>query len=88
MASKRRKLAPIIYEPIDTLCGDRRLGSVVLIENDRKAALQTRAAALMHIHRCDMDLTTSVKDNEIWIMKDKDYPGKSEVIDLRTVLAN
>lgn len=86
MSSKRRKLAPIIYEPIDNLYGDRRLGSIVLIENDHEAAVQTRAAALMHIHRCDMDLTTSVKDNEVWIMKDKDYPGKPETIDLRVAI--
>lgn len=86
MASNRRKLAPIIYEPIDNLYGDRRLGSLVLIENDHEAAVQTRAAALMHIHRCDMSLTTSVKDNEVWIMKDKDYPGKPEVIDLRMAM--
>ena len=88
MSTKRRKLAPIIYEPIDNLYGDRRLGSLVLIENDREAAVQTRAAALMHIHRSDLNLTTSVKENEVWIMKDKDYPGKAEVIDLRLVLAN
>lgn len=86
MSSKRRKLAPIIYEPIDNLYGDRRLDSLVLIELDHEAAVQTRAAALMHIHRCDMDLTTSVKDNEVWIMKDKDYPGKPEVIDLRIAM--
>ena len=86
MPSKRRKLAPIIYEPIDNLYGDRRLDSLVLIELDHEAAVQTRAAALMHIHRCDMDLTTSVKDNEVWIMKDKDYPGKPEIIDLRMAM--
>lgn len=86
MPSKRRKLAPIIYEPIDNLYGDRRLDSLVLIELDHEAAVQTRAAALMHIHRCDMDLTTSVKDNEVWIMKDKDYPGKPEVIDIRMAM--
>ena len=86
MPSKRRKLAPIIYEPIDNLYGDRRLDSLVLIEMDHEAAVQTRAAVLMHIHRCDMDLTTSVKDNEVWIMKDKDYPGKPEVIDLRMAM--
>lgn len=86
MPSKRRKLAPIIYEPIDNLYGDRRLDSLVLIELDHEAGVQTRAAALMHIHRCDMDLTTSVKDNEVWIMKDKDYPGKPEVIDLRMAM--
>ena len=86
MPSKRRKLAPIIYEPIDNLYGDRRFSSLVLIEYDHEAAVQTRAAALMHIHRCDMNLTTSVKDNEVWIMKDKDYPGKPEVIDLRMAM--
>ena len=87
MAAKKRKLGSIISEPIEKLYGSKKYDSLVFIENDHEAAVQTRAAALMYIHRNDLNLTTSVKDDEIWVMKDKDYPGPHETVDLRMVLA-
>ena len=85
MAAKNRKLGSLIADPVEKLYGSRKSDSLVFIENDHKTAVQTRAAVLMYIHRNHMDLTTSVKENEIWVMKDKDYPGSPEVVDLRMV---
>lgn len=79
----RRKLGKIISEPIERLSGDRSLDQIVFIEVDKAAAQKTRAAALMFIGRNDLNLTTSVKENEIWIMKDKDFIGEGMTIDLR-----
>lgn len=85
MAAKNRKLGSLIAEPITNLYGSRKQDSLVFIESDHKTAVQTRAAVLMYIHRNNMDLTTHVKQDEIWVMKDKDYPGKHETVDLRMI---
>lgn len=75
---KRRKLGVVISAPIEELYHSAFQDSVVLIEEDHEAALKTRAAALMYIGRNELDLTTKVRENEVWIMKDKDYPGEYE----------
>lgn len=80
---ERRKLGKIISEPIDRLNGDRSLEQLIFIERDKAAAQRTRAAALMYIGRNDLGLTTSVKENEVWIMKDKDVIGEGFTVDLR-----
>jgi len=85
MAAKNRKLGSLIADPIEKLYGSKKHDSLVFIESDHKTAVQTRAAVLMYVHRNHMDLTTSVKDDEIWVMKDKDYPGSHETIDLRMI---
>ena len=85
MAAKNRRLGSLIAEPITNLYSSRRYDHLIFVEEDHKTAVQTRAAVLMFIKRNRMDLTTSVKGNEIWVMKDKDYPGKGETIDLRMI---
>ena len=85
MAAKKRRLGSLIAEPITNLYGSRKNDSLIFFEEDHKTAVQTRAAVLMFIKRNRMDLTTSVKGNEIWVMKDKDYPGRGETIDLRMI---
>lgn len=85
MAAKNRRLGSLIAEPISNLYGSRKLDSLIFIEEDHKTAVQTRAAVLMFVKRNRMDLTTSVKGDEVWVMKDKDYPGPHETIDLRMI---
>lgn len=80
---KRRKLGSIISEPIMNLLERKRQDSLIFVEMNHEAALKTRAAALMFIGRNDLGLKTAVKDNEIWIMKDKDNLGRFETEDLR-----
>lgn len=81
--SRRRKLGKTLAGPIDEFYINKNLDRLVLIEVDNAAAQKTRAAALMHIGRNDMGLTTSVKENEIWIMRDKDILEESVIVDLR-----
>lgn len=80
---ERRKLGKIISEPIDRLNGDPKMDQMIFIETNKAAAQRTRAAALMYIGRNEMDLTTSVKENEIWVMKNKDVIGEGFTVDLR-----
>lgn len=80
---KRRKLGVVISAPIEELWHSAFIDSVVLVEIDHEAALKTRAAALMYIGRNQLDLKTTVRENEIWIMKDKDILGEHDVVDLR-----
>lgn len=80
---KRRKLGDILHEPILDLYNDRHTDTIIFIERDEAAAQKTRTAALMFIGRNDLDLTTSVKENEIWVMKNKDDPGAFGTVDLR-----
>ena len=80
---KRRKLGVVISAPIEELWHSAFMDSVVLVEEDHEAALKTRAAALMYIGRNKLDLKTTVRENEIWIMKDKDILGEHDVVDLR-----
>ena len=75
MACKRRKLGTMISAPIEELWHSAYKDSVVFLEKDHEAALRTRAAALMYIGRNGLDLTTKVKENEVWIMKDRDVLG-------------
>ena len=85
MAAKNRRLGSLIAEPITNLYSSRRYDHLIFVEEDHKTAVQTRAAVLMFIKRNHMDLTTSVKGDEVWVMKDKDYPGKGETVDLRMI---
>ena len=71
----RRKLGTTISAPIEALWQSAFTDSLVFIEQDHEAALRTRAAALMYIGRNKLGLTTKVKDEEVWIMKDSDVIG-------------
>ena len=84
--SERRKLKGSLSDPIQTLVEGNDVDTIVFIEKDNKTALKTRAAALMYIGRHRLNLTTSVRGDQIWIMKDKDYPGAKQFIDLRKML--
>lgn len=80
---KRRKLGNILHEPILEMYNDRRHDSVIFIEKDEADAQKTRAAALMFIGREELELTTAVKGNEIWVMKNRDDLGDFSTVDLR-----
>lgn len=79
----RRKLGKTISDPIDELWATRYKDSLIFIEHDEEAAARTRAAAVMYIGRHNYDLHSSVRNNEIWIMKDRDDPGSYFEVDLR-----
>lgn len=83
LTHERRKLGKVISDPIDRLNGDPGMDQVIFVEENKAAAQKTRAAALMYIGRNDMALTTSVRGNEIWVMKDKDVIGEGITVDLR-----
>lgn len=76
----RRKLGTTISSPIEELWHSEFKDSLIFIEQDHEAALKTRAAALMYIGRNGLDLTTKVKDKEVWIMKDRDILGDAIII--------
>lgn len=78
----RRKLGKLISDPIDELNSDKYLDTVILVEQDERAASRTRAAACMYILRNDYDLTTSVRGHEVWVCKDKDNVGSSKTINI------
>lgn len=80
---KRRKLGDILHDPIISLQNDLIQDSVIFIDKDEAAAQKTRAAALMFIGRKNLDLTTTVKGNEIWVMKNRDELGHFGTVDLR-----
>ena len=79
---KRRKLGGILSSPIMNLAESDKYGSLIFVEKNHMAALNTRAAALMFIGRHHLDLTTKVVDEKIFVMKDKDYPGRSFEVNL------
>lgn len=78
----RRKLGKLLSDPIDELNGDKWLDTMILVEEDERAASRTRAAACMYILRNDYNLTTSVRGREVWVCKDKDNIGRSKTIDI------
>lgn len=80
---KRRKLGRLIKDPIDEFLEMSSYDRLIFVEQDKAAAQKTRAAALMYIGRNEMGLTTSVKENEIWVLKQKDVMDQSMVVDLR-----
>ena len=79
----RRKLGRLIQNPIDEFIQFPSYDRLIFVEQDKAAAQRTRAAALMYIGRNDMGLTTSVKENEIWVLKNKDIMDESMIVDLR-----
>lgn len=80
---KRRKLGHLIMDPIDHFLEMPTYDRLIFVEQDKAAAQKTRAAALMYIGRNEMGLTTSVKENEIWVLKEKDVMDQSMIVDLR-----
>lgn len=80
---KRRHLGGLLKDPIQQLSEDPWLDSVIFIEKDNRAAVRTRAAALMYIHRNELPLTTMVKGEFIYIYKEKEEEGESITVDLR-----
>lgn len=79
----RRKLGHLIMDPIDEFMQTPEYDRLIFVEQDKAAAQKTRAAALMYIGRNEMGLTTSVKENEIWVLKEKDVMDESMIVDLR-----
>ena len=71
----RRKLGKDFHTPLDEL--DRKKGnaSVVFVVSDHETAKKTRVALCMYASRKGLNLTTHISENEVWVMKDKDYPG-------------
>lgn len=80
---KRRKLGHLIKDPIDHFLELETYDRLIFVEQDKAAAQKTRAATLMYIGRNEMGLTTSVKENEIWVLKEKDVMDQSMIVDLR-----
>ena len=78
----RRTFGKVLSTPILEMADDKQIDTLIFIEENNVAAQKTRAAALMFIGRKGLELTTSVKGNQIWIMKDKDYPGNRIIVDL------
>lgn len=79
----RRKLGHLIMDPIDEFIQIPEYDRLIFVEQDKAAAQKTRAAALMYIGRNEMGLTTSVRENEIWVLKEKDVMDQSMIVDLR-----
>lgn len=84
MKEKRRKLGHLLSDPIEEFIQIPEYDRLIFQEIDNAAARKTRAAALMYIGRRNLGLTTSVKNNEIWILKEKDVMDESRIVDLRT----
>ena len=80
----RRKLGKSISLPIESFIDKKNMyDRLIFIEKSNTAALKTRAAALMYIGRNDLGLTTKVKGDEVWIMKDRDILDETTYVDLR-----
>ena len=79
---KRRKLGHLIMDPIDEFVQMPDYDRLIFVEANNAAAQKTRAAALMYIGRNELGLTTTVKENEIWILKEKDIMDNSMIVDL------
>lgn len=82
MSIKRRKLGHLIKDPIDEFIQMPEYDRLIFVESNKAAAQKTRAAALMYIGRNELGLTTSVKDNEVWILKEKDIMDQSMIVEL------
>lgn len=82
MTVHRRKLGRLIQDPIDEFVQMPEYDRLIFVERDKAAAQKTRAAALMYIGRNELGLTTSVKENEIWLLKEKDIMDQSIVVDI------
>ena len=80
---KRRKFGGMLSGPIEEFIRNPAFDRLIFIEKDHAAAQKTRAAVGMYIWRNDLDLTTSVRDDEIWVLKDKDAMDESITVDLR-----
>lgn len=80
---KRRKFGTSLSGPIEDFNDTKHLDRLIFIEKDHAAALKTRAAILMYIGRNRLDLTTTVKDDEVWVLKNKDIMTESVCVDLR-----
>lgn len=83
MKRHRRQLGHLIQDPIDEFVGMPSYDRLIFVEQDKAAAQKTRAAALMYIGRNELGLTTSVRENEIWVLKEKDVMDQSMIVDLR-----
>ena len=79
---KRRKLGHLIKDPIDHFLEIPELDRLIFVESDKAAAQKTRAAALMYIGRNELGLTTTVRQNEVWILKEKDVMDESMIVEL------
>lgn len=79
---KRRKLGRLIKDPIDHFLEMPEYDRLIFIENNKAAAQKTRAAALMYIGRNELGLTTTVRENEVWILKEKDVMDQSMIVEL------
>lgn len=79
---KRRKLGHLIKDPIDHFLEMPEYDRLIFIESNKAAAQKTRAAALMYIGRNELGLTTTVRENEVWILKEKDVMDQSMIIEL------
>lgn len=82
MSIKRRKLGHIIQDPIDEFIQMPEYDRLIFVESDKAAAQKTRAAALMYIGRNELGLTTTVRQNEVWILKEKDVMDQSMIVEL------
>lgn len=83
MKRHRRKLGRCLIDPIQEFIDIPSYDRLIFIEMDKAAAQKTRAAALMFIGRNELDLTTSVRENEVWILKQRDVMDNSMIVDLR-----
>lgn len=83
MTTHRRKLGKSLTDPIQVFVEMPNYDRLIFVETDKAAAQKTRAAALMYIGRNELGLTTSVRENEIWVLKEKDVMDESMIVDLR-----
>lgn len=83
MTTHRRKLGKSLTDPIQAFVEMPNYDRLIFVEMDKAAAQKTRAAALMYIGRNELGLTTSVRENEIWVLKEKDVMDESMIVDLR-----
>lgn len=79
----RRKLSHLIHEPIKQLSNSIEYDTLKFIEKDGEAASRTRAAALMYIMRNNLDLTTHVSENVVYVLQNKDVMENVWEIDIR-----
>lgn len=78
----RRKYGKVMSDPIDSLVQNKWTDSITFVDHSNEAAAKTRVAACMYIKRHGYDLTTSVRENEITILKNKDVIGMNYKVDL------
>lgn len=81
---RRRRFKDRLSAPIQDFINDNDALRLIFVEKDHVAAVKTRAAALMYTKRHNIRLATTVRENEIWVMKDKDdFLGGDVFADLR-----